>query len=60
MDRYELTEDIRKAINKNSADSMLNLPDFILAEFLVDVLMNLEKARIASEQWYTSRVSHDI
>lgn len=36
----EFTEDLRKAINRNSIDAKLNLPDFVLAEYLVKCLDN--------------------
>ena len=47
-----LRQEIETVINKNSAESMSNTPDFILAEYLVDCLAAFDKATNRRTEWY--------
>lgn len=44
--------DIEEAINKHSAESGSDTPDFILAEYLVDCLAAFDKAMKRRSSWY--------
>lgn len=52
-----LRQDIERAINRHSAESGSNTPDFILADFLVDCLAAFDKASRAREKWYGKALS---
>jgi hypothetical protein len=47
-----LRREIEQAINKHSAENGSNTPDFILAQYLVDILGAYDKAVTAREKWY--------
>jgi hypothetical protein len=47
-----LQADIRKLLNRHSAEAGSDTPDFILAEYLTDALHLYERAVIARERWY--------
>lgn len=47
----EFTEELRIAINRNSIDSAMNVPDFILAEYLVDHLRVLREMGMKTAHW---------
>lgn len=47
-----LREDIRHAINCNSAENGSDTPDFILAEYIRGCLAAFNKAVKAREKWY--------
>lgn len=43
MAKEEIIKDFSKVINRHSIDSMLNLPDFVIAEYIIDSLDALKK-----------------
>lgn len=45
MNKEELTKDLSRVINLHSIDSMLNMPDFVIAEYVVDMIRALKKTR---------------
>lgn len=47
----EFTEELRIAINRNSIDSAMNVPDYILAEYLVDHLRTLREMGMKTAEW---------
>lgn len=47
-----LSEEIRAAINRHSAENYSNTPDFILANYLMDCLAAFDIATIRREGWY--------
>lgn len=47
----EFTEELRIAINRNSVDTAMNVPDYILAEYLVDHLRVLQKMGMKTAEW---------
>jgi hypothetical protein len=46
--RYE----IQQALNRVSAESGSNTPDFILSEYLVSCLASFDRAVVRRERWY--------
>ena len=50
--KEEFRKELEKLINCHSIENGSNTPDFILAEYLVDCLMNYEKIHNANEEWY--------
>lgn len=48
----ELSRDIACALNRTGVDSRLCVPDFVLAEYLVDCLKSVARLAINSEQWH--------
>lgn len=50
-DYQALTEDIRVALNKNSAENPSGTPDNILADMLVEVLMSYDSALATRAKW---------
>lgn len=53
-----LRDEIETAINRQSAESGSNTPDFILAEYLTDCLAAFDKACNARGRWYGTEI-HD-
>lgn len=47
-----LRKDIQDAINRHSAESGSDTPDFILAEYLADCLTAYDRAVCAREKWH--------
>ena len=47
----ELEEIIQSSVNKLNIDGDLNLPDFIIAEYLVAELKNLALSKSSYEMW---------
>ncbi len=47
----ELEEVIQSNVNRLSIDNDLNLPDFIIAEYLVAELKNLALSKSSYEMW---------
>ena len=45
-------QELRELINKYSVDTMSNTPDFILASFLNNVLVDWNHAVNARDRWY--------
>jgi len=52
MNKAQLKEDIRHAINRNSAENGSDTPDFILAEYLMDCLDAFDKTVQMRSGWY--------
>jgi hypothetical protein len=50
-DRSEFYEKIRESINICSVDNELNIPDFILAEYVLKNLLALKETLQASSTW---------
>jgi hypothetical protein len=48
----ELSRDLATALNRNGVDSRLCVPDFVLAEYLVDCLKSFVRLTINNEQWH--------
>lgn len=44
MDEKKIKKELRDLINKNGIDSELNCADFILADYLYESLVSLDKA----------------
>lgn len=51
-DRKTLTEDIRCALNRHSAENLCNTPDHLLADYLVECLYTFARATRNREKWY--------
>lgn len=51
-EKPEFLKNLRSLINCNSLENISNTPDFILAEFLEDCLIALNKAINKREEWY--------
>ena len=55
----ELRRDIATALNRNSVDARLNVPDFILADYVVDCLqaylISLRLNLMSQEEWKSSQ-----
>ena len=51
-----LEQEIQKAINRHSAESGSNTPDFILAQFLMKCLTAFDAATQQREDWYGTRL----
>lgn len=47
----EFTEELRIAINRNSIDTTMNVPDFVLAEYLVAHLRTLREMGVKTAEW---------
>ena len=47
-----LKDEIRDALNRNSAENTSNTPDFILAQFLEGCLAAFDQAVQQRENWY--------
>lgn len=52
VNESKFREEIREAINRNSAENGSNTPDFILAEYLTDCLATFDRTSRAREKWY--------
>ena len=48
----ELAGDLAAALNRNGVDSRLCVPDFVLAEYIVDCLKSFDRLSINVEQWH--------
>lgn len=67
-DAPDFISELRNLINKHSMENGSNTPDFILSNFLVDVLMCFNKALRRRDEWYggpvtqpaTNPPKHDI
>lgn len=54
-------KDVEKAINSNCVENYSNTPDFILAEFLTDILKTVEKLMNNRDKWYNfNPLRHNI
>lgn len=58
-DNQDLLSRIRSAVNAASVENVSNTPDFVIAEFLVDVLGALNKAINSRERWYDKVATGD-
>lgn len=47
----DFIKEIAEALNRDNWDSRLNMPDFVIAEMLHDMLMTLLKAKEKEEIW---------
>jgi hypothetical protein len=52
--KFTLSKEIAKLINKYSAESLSETPDYILAEYLIDCLAAYNKAVVWKEKWNSS------
>jgi hypothetical protein len=48
----EVSRDIAAALNRNGVDARLGVPDFVLAEYLVDCLKSYIRVTINNDQWH--------
>ena len=48
----ELSRDLADALHRNGMDARLCVPDFVLAEYLMDCLKSFVRLTINSEQWH--------
>lgn len=48
----DLKKEIEGVLNKHSAESGSDTPDFILAQYLMNCLEAFDKAVIHRDQWY--------
>lgn len=48
-------EDVRASINRNSMEGMCDVPDFILADYVVRCLKNLVAATCENGEWHSER-----
>jgi len=48
----EFTKELEELLNRHSIDSEANIPDFILAETLTEVVQTLTDANNKRERWY--------
>lgn len=53
----EFTNRLREVINSCCKENGSNTPDFLLADFLVDVLNCWDKTIVAREKWYGREVA---
>ena len=59
MNREELQRDLASVINKHSLDSGCDTPDFILAEYLVDMLLANIQMKLATSKWEVPEQEND-
>lgn len=48
----QFTEELRELINKHSVDSEANIPDFILAESLTEMIQSMADMNNKRERWF--------
>lgn len=51
MDINGLREEIREVLNKNDADTFAGVPDYILADHLMDALITFRKTHRNANTW---------
>lgn len=49
---YQMIDQIRDVINRNSRENASNTPDFVLGWFIIDALMAFERAIKNRDNWY--------
>ena len=52
--RAELRRDLSFVLNKHSIDNSLNIPDFILADYLIDCVISFDKLSTATLEYEKS------
>lgn len=52
MNLDQFKKDVRLAVNKNSVENLLNMPDYIVAEMVVDMLKAVGESKKNSDNWH--------
>ena len=52
-------KDLEQAINKNSMENYCNMPDFIIAEYLVHCFSGLCGAKNKNDKWHNRSIKED-
>jgi hypothetical protein len=53
----QFTKELGELINRHSLENQSDTPDYILAEYLTEILVSFNRASCKREQWYGRKTS---